>query len=86
MSLRRRDVEQWMSHRRLPEELRRYYLLYSLFPLPANFPLFIEFCSLVAIPYFVVVIFFNLTAMCSIIYCLFCHTISETGLILVCGQ
>lgn len=24
MSLRRRDVEQWMSHRRLPEELRRY--------------------------------------------------------------
>uniref|UniRef100_A0A7N2MRH4 Uncharacterized protein n=1 Tax=Quercus lobata TaxID=97700 RepID=A0A7N2MRH4_QUELO len=23
MSLRRRDVEQWMSHRRLPEELRR---------------------------------------------------------------
>ncbi|XP_050255636.1 probable cyclic nucleotide-gated ion channel 20, chloroplastic isoform X3 [Quercus robur] len=25
MSLRRRDVEQWMSHRRLPEELRRVY-------------------------------------------------------------
>lgn len=25
MSLRRRDVEQWMSHRRLPEELRRYW-------------------------------------------------------------
>jgi cyclic nucleotide gated channel len=25
MSLRRRDVEQWMSHRRLPEELRRGY-------------------------------------------------------------
>lgn len=27
MSLRRRDVELWMSHRRLPEELRRYYSL-----------------------------------------------------------
>ncbi|KAI3464188.1 hypothetical protein Pfo_020851 [Paulownia fortunei] len=26
MSLRRRDVEQWMSHRRLPEELRRQVL------------------------------------------------------------
>ncbi|KAK4394909.1 putative cyclic nucleotide-gated ion channel 20, chloroplastic [Sesamum angolense] len=26
MSLRRRDVEQWMSHRRLPEELRRLIL------------------------------------------------------------
>ena len=27
MSLRRRDVEQWMRHRRLPEELRRYAIL-----------------------------------------------------------
>ena len=27
MSLRRRDVEQWMSHRRLPEELRRFAIL-----------------------------------------------------------
>jgi hypothetical protein len=27
MSLRRRDVEQWMSHRRLPEDLRRYDIL-----------------------------------------------------------
>lgn len=25
MSLRRRDVEQWMRHRRLPEQLRRYF-------------------------------------------------------------
>lgn len=24
MQLRRRDVEQWMSHRRLPEDLRRF--------------------------------------------------------------
>jgi hypothetical protein len=24
MQLRRRDVEQWMSHRRLPEDLRKY--------------------------------------------------------------
>lgn len=24
MQLRGRDVEQWMSHRRLPEDLRRY--------------------------------------------------------------
>ena len=24
MSLRRRDVEQWMEHRRLPEGLRRW--------------------------------------------------------------
>ena len=29
MSLRRQDVEQWMRHRCLPEELRRY--LFSLF-------------------------------------------------------
>ena len=26
MQLRGRDVEQWMSHRRLPEDLRRYKL------------------------------------------------------------
>jgi len=24
MTLRRRDVEQWMSHRRLPDGIRRY--------------------------------------------------------------
>jgi len=24
MQLRGRDVEQWMNHRRLPEELKRY--------------------------------------------------------------
>jgi len=24
MQLRGRDVEQWMSHRRLPEDLKRY--------------------------------------------------------------
>ncbi|KAJ0049623.1 hypothetical protein Pint_16797 [Pistacia integerrima] len=27
MSLRRRDVEQWMSHRRLPEDLRKYFTI-----------------------------------------------------------
>ena len=27
MQLRGRDVEQWMSHRRLPEDLRRYEML-----------------------------------------------------------
>lgn len=27
MSLRRRDVEQWMSHRRLPEDLRRFHII-----------------------------------------------------------
>ena len=29
MSLRRRDVEQWMEHRRLPESLRRcgYFII-----------------------------------------------------------
>lgn len=27
MSLRRRDVEQWMSHRRLPEALRRFHII-----------------------------------------------------------
>ena len=32
MSLRRRDVEQWMSHRRLPEELRRYESKFESFP------------------------------------------------------
>jgi hypothetical protein len=31
MSLRRRDVEQWVSHRRLLEELRRYAILIILF-------------------------------------------------------
>lgn len=31
MSLRRRDVEQWMSHRRLSDELRRYDILIILF-------------------------------------------------------
>lgn len=30
MSLRRRDVEQWMSHRRLPEELKRLHLHFPL--------------------------------------------------------
>jgi len=25
MSLRRRDVEQWMSHRRLADDLKRYH-------------------------------------------------------------
>lgn len=29
MSLRRRDVEQWMSHRRLPEKLRRFYTYFD---------------------------------------------------------
>jgi len=28
MQLRGRDVEQWMSHRRLPEDLRRYEKFY----------------------------------------------------------
>lgn len=28
MSLRRRDVEQWMSHRRLPEVLRRFRFIF----------------------------------------------------------
>lgn len=28
MSLRRRDVEQWMSHRRLPEVLRRFCFIF----------------------------------------------------------
>nr|GMC78228.1 probable cyclic nucleotide-gated ion channel 20, chloroplastic [Ipomoea batatas] len=28
MSMRRRDVEKWMSHRRLPEGLRRYLASY----------------------------------------------------------
>lgn len=27
MSLRRRDVEQWMSHRRLPRDLRRFHII-----------------------------------------------------------
>lgn len=39
MSLRRRDVEQWMSHRRLPEDLRRYFSegwLWLLFLLSKN--------------------------------------------------
>lgn len=27
MQLRGRDVEQWMSHRRLPEALKRYEML-----------------------------------------------------------
>ena len=39
MSLRRRDVEQWMSHRRLPEDLRRYFSegwLWLLFHLSKN--------------------------------------------------
>jgi len=34
MSLRQRDVEQWMSHRRLAEDLRRYHIipfLYNMF-------------------------------------------------------
>jgi hypothetical protein len=31
MSLRRRDVEQWMSHRRLSEELKRYAIPIILF-------------------------------------------------------
>jgi hypothetical protein len=31
MQLRRRDVEKWMSHRRLPEDLRRFlYRTYKL--------------------------------------------------------
>jgi hypothetical protein len=30
MSLRGRDVEQWMSHRRLSEKLRRYDILSTL--------------------------------------------------------
>jgi hypothetical protein len=27
MSLRQRDVEQWMSHRRLAQDLRKYLIL-----------------------------------------------------------
>lgn len=30
MSLRRRDVEQWMRHRRLPEQLRRYFNIQAI--------------------------------------------------------
>lgn len=30
MSLRRRDVEQWMSHRRLPVELRRFFFVFMM--------------------------------------------------------
>ena len=30
MQLRRRDVEQWMSHRRLPGDLRRYSIFLFL--------------------------------------------------------
>jgi hypothetical protein len=31
MSLRQRDVEQWMSHRRLAQDVRRYLLIPQLF-------------------------------------------------------
>lgn len=44
MSLRRRDVEQWMRHRRLPEELGRYSVIIhcvrnKLTPYKINYPL-----------------------------------------------
>lgn len=42
MTLRRRDVERWMKHRQLPEELIR--LLYVLFPIySTNLYLFFQF-------------------------------------------
>lgn len=48
MSLRRRDVEQWMSHRRLPDELRRYdiFIIYGLIWFNLNFHMKPIYCSL----------------------------------------
>ncbi|PNT76242.1 hypothetical protein BRADI_1g46260v3 [Brachypodium distachyon] len=40
MQLRRRDVEQWMSHRRLPEHLRRFCILGIKSEKPTLFPCF----------------------------------------------
>ena len=33
MTVRRRDVEQWMSHRRFPKDIRKYVNYVSLFKL-----------------------------------------------------
>lgn len=44
MSLRRRDIEQWMSHRRLPEELKRCHLYLSCYHISSShFPFIFKF-------------------------------------------
>jgi len=46
MTLRRRDVEQWMSHRHLAEDLRRYH--FSSFW--SDLYLFLVFVKLIKFP------------------------------------